>query len=385
MNGPDVWENSARELSGRDLYGSLSLVTQLAERVRAFMRKERYDALLVSTRANFSWLTGGRDHHIVNASEYGVARLVMMEDRITCVTTSMEERRIAEEELATLGIEVVAPAWTEGMEKTLSEWLRGKRVASDGFEPYARHVGEELSQLRRSLTDQQREQYRHVCLTAAQAIETVARQLRPGLTEHEIAAMLASRVMAAGCAPVVTLVATDERIFRYRHPIPTDKPLERYAMLVLCAERFGLVANVTRFVHFGSLSEELLENRAKCAFIDVRMNAETRPGRTVADVFAVAVEAYRQVGYADDWKLLHQGGPTGYASREYLATADSRDVIKVHQAFAWNPSIRGVKSEDTILVGEKDNEFLTQTGTWPCQTVEYHGQIYERPDILILE
>ena len=157
--------------------------------------------------------------------------------------------------------------------------------------------------------------------------------------------MLASWVMAAGCAQVVTLVATDERIFHYRHPIPTDESLARYAMLVLGAERFGMVA----------------------------------------DVFAVAVEAYRQVGYADDWKLLHQDGPTGYASREYLATADSRDVIEVHQAFAWNPSIRGVKSEDTILVGEKDNEFLTHTGTWPCQTIEYHVRNYARPDILVLE
>ena len=368
-----------------DRYGDRGLTEQLLTRVRSWMRDDRYDALVLSTRANFSWMTGGRDHHIVNASEYGVARLVIMEDRLTCVTTSMEERRIAEEEVATLGIEVVAPAWTEGAEKTLSEWLRGKRVASDGFEPYAQHVGAELSQLRRSLTDQQREQYRHVCLTAAQAIQTVARQLRPGLTEHEIAAMLASRVMAAGCAPVVTLVATDERIFRYRHPIPTGKPLERYAMLVLCAERFGLVASVTRFVHFGPLSEELLENRVKCAYIDVRMNAETRPGRSVADVFEVAVEAYRQVGYADDWKLLHQGGPTGYASREYLATAATHDAIKVHQAFAWNPSIRGVKSEDTILVGDQENEFLTHTGAWPCQTVEYNGRIYERPDILVLE
>ena len=26
-------------------------------------------------------LTGGRDHHTVNASEYGVAQLVMMKDR----------------------------------------------------------------------------------------------------------------------------------------------------------------------------------------------------------------------------------------------------------------------------------------------------------------
>jgi hypothetical protein len=34
-------------------------------------------------------------------------------------------------------------------------------------------------------------------------------------------------------------------------------------------------------------------------------------------------------------------------------------------AFAWNPTIQGAKSEDTVLVTENGFEVLTATGEWP--------------------
>ena len=58
-------------------------------------------------------------------------------------------------------------------------------------------------------------------------------------------------------AVVVNLIATDERIFNFRHPLPTHKRLERYAMLVLCGRQRGLVCSITRLVHFGRLPDDL--------------------------------------------------------------------------------------------------------------------------------
>ncbi|CCQ98122.1 hypothetical protein CULT_80015 [[Clostridium] ultunense Esp] len=80
---------------------------------------------------------------------------------------------------------------------------------------------------------------------------------------------------------------------------------------------------------------------------------------------------------------MHQGGATGYASREYFATPASEEVVHLHQAFAWNPAILGLKSEDTILVGEKENEVLTHTGSWVYLEMEQDGKRYLRPDILV--
>ncbi len=78
----------------------------------------------------------------------------------------------------------------------------------------------------------------------------------------------------------------------------------------------------------------------------------------------------------------HQGGPAGYEPREYLAVPGSDELISTGQAYAWNPSIRGTKSEDTILVGEIENEIITQIPDWPMIPIEYDGQNIKRPAIL---
>jgi hypothetical protein len=57
-------------------------------------------------------------------------------------------------------------------------------------------------------------------------------------------------------------------------------------------------------------------------------------------------------GSADEWRRHHQGGPTGYEPRDYLATAGSTAFVEERQAFAWNPSVPQLKCEDT-------------TGRWP--------------------
>jgi hypothetical protein len=50
--------------------------------------------------------------------------------------------------------------------------------------------------------------------------------------------------------------------------------------------------------------------------------------------------------------------------------------------YAWNPSITGTKSEDTILVGPGSNEVLTSIPDWPMLIVEAKGQNIPRPAIL---
>jgi len=63
----------------------------------------------------------------------------------------------------------------------------------------------------------------------------------------------------------------------------------------------------------------------------------------------------REQGFADEWKLHHQGGPAGYEPREFVATPITDNVISAGQVFAWNPSITGgVKSEDTVFDRQKE-------------------------------
>ncbi len=180
----------------------------------------------------------------------------------------------------------------------------------------------------------------------------------------------------------MNLIATDQRIYNYRHPLPTGKELERYAMLVLCARRWGLVASVTRLVHFGPLPDELRRKAEALAQIDATFLAASRPGKSLGEVFQEGMAAYAAAGYPDEWQLHHQGGPAAYEPREYVATPGSTDLVLAGQAYAWNPSITGTKSEDTVLISEAGYEVITEIEGWPMLEVEVDGQVHSRPAIL---
>jgi Xaa-Pro dipeptidase len=353
------------------------------EKVTDFIKEKEIDGLLFRKRNNFSWLTGGSVNHIVNTTENGVADLVIFEDSKYCITSKMEYARIQDEELDGLGYEYIILEWYEDQDAAIRKLCEGKVMAADipfdGFN----NCSAELASLRFVLNQEEIDRYRWLSKKAAKAVEATCREIEPGWTEYEITAHLAAKVTKEGINPQLILVSTDDRVFKYRHPIPTKKKLEKYAMIVICAEKYGLVSNVTRFVHFGELPAELSENKEKLVQIEVAMIAATRPDVAIKEVIRTGLEKYQEVGHPEDWRLLHQGGPTGYASREFLATPDSSGVVQKNQAFAWNPAIKGVKAEDTILVGEHENEILTFTGEWVYTEVFYAGHKYLRSDILI--
>jgi antitoxin VapB len=136
----------------------------------------------------------------------------------------------------------------------------------------------------------------------------------------------------------VVLVAADERIASYRHPIPRGATIERRAMLVVCAESSGLYVSLTRFVELEEPDEEIRRRQEACGEILRRMREEvTRPGRTLADAFADCKTFYAEAGFPEEWRLHHQGGMAGYAAREIVASEETVQEIYTGQAFAWNP------------------------------------------------
>lgn len=204
------------------------------------------------------------------------------------------------------------------------------------------------------------------------------------MTEHQIAALLSERLMDRGVIPNLILVAADERISKYRHPIPTDKTLEKYAMLVTCARKWGLILSMTRIVHFGSISSELRRKHDAVARVDAELIAATRPNASVDSIFRKAIEAYKDAGFENEWHFHHQGGPTGYAGRDYRAKPGVLDKVEINQAFAWNPSIAGTKSEDTIIALADKTEIISAHGDWPMKKIKIADEIIERPDIMEL-
>jgi len=137
-------------------------------------------------------------------------------------------------------------------------------------------------------------------------------------------------------------------------------------MLVVCAQRHGLIVAMTRLVQFGRVPAALARKHAAVCAVDEALIVATRTGAAWRDVLAAGVRAYRDLGFADEWKLHHQGGPMGYEPRDFCVTPTTRGVVPANQMVGWNPSITGTKSEDTILArAGRAAEILTATSDWP--------------------
>ena len=152
-------------------------------------------------------------------------------------------------------------------------------------------------------------------------------------------------------------------------------------MVILCRRKRGLVCSLTRCVHFGRPPEALRRKMEAVATIVTVFISITRPGKTLGSVFADAQVACAQAGFPDDWKTHHQAGSSGYEPREFVAVPDLAEDIVASQAFAWNPSIQGAKSENTILVGPDNNEILTSIAGWLTIPIVVNGREYLRPTI----
>jgi antitoxin VapB len=243
-------------------------------------------------------------------------------------------------------------------------------------------LSNEISLLRTYLSPQEQERFRELGQLCAQAMDETMHRIKPGQTEYEIAGLLSEDAEKRGLQAIVNLIASDERIYQFRHPLPTGKKLDRYAMAVLCGRKAGLVCSITRLVHFGLIPAELKQKIEAVAKVDATFIHATRPGRAVNEVFKDALNVYKETGFAGEWQLHHQGGPAGYEPREFIATPASKQVVKVGQTYAWNPSITGCKSEDTILIGSSANEILSEIKGWPMLKVIVEGKEYARPVVL---
>jgi Xaa-Pro aminopeptidase len=172
-------------------------------------------------------------------------------------------------------------------------------------------------------------------------------------------------------------------------------------LLSVTAERGGLHASATRTVAFED-APAWLENRHETATrveataIDAtvraastRAGASAGGGGTAGDVFEAVVDAYDALGAAGEWRNHHQGGAAGYAGREWIASPGSDQPVESPMAYAYNPTVSGAKSEDTVLVTDDGAEVLTRTGEWPTRSAASRlpdsDFAVDRPAVLALD
>jgi Metallopeptidase family M24 len=321
-------------------------------RVRAILDERNVETVLLVSQPAVSWyLDGARTH--VGIAAPPIVQIEAGGARDIVYVTSNESARLGLEELPA-DVEVRVRPWFADVETAA--------VSESGLET-------ELRAARQQFLPAETARYRVLCGLAAEVLTDVLADARPDDSELEVAARIAARIIHEGADPIVLLVAGDERI-AFRHPLPTHGLLGRRAMVVLCARKWGLIANVTRWVRFSA--EDPTDGRlnSNISRVEADFFEATVEGARLSDVLTAAADSYPRHGFAtDEWRNHHQGGPAGYAGRDPRVSPGVRDEIVQGQPFAWNPSAFGAKIEDTVLLTAAGIEPISVDPRWPTETV----------------
>jgi antitoxin VapB len=353
------------------------------ERLVELLRSQRLAGVLIRRNENVAWLTGGAvELRVLTPCETGVAALlVTAAGRRYYFTTENEAPRLHDEEFGSLDFEPVLFPWWADDTNAAAAKLAGGPLGSDT--PGAGLTPVNLAPLRAALGDAEIARYRWLGAETAAATVEALKAVEPGLSEYDLEAITAAALLRRGILPSVYLFAVDDRILKYKHAVARGARLQQYAMLNLCSRKWGLAISITRFVHFGALPAELGARFAAAAQVNAALFNATRVGATSAELFGVAQAAYAAQGFPGEERFHHQGGPTGYGEREWVATPAGTEVVVNKQAFAWNPSIRGGKVEDTVLLRDGVIENLTATPELPEIEASVEGSKYVAAGVLV--
>ncbi|PTL85735.1 Xaa-Pro peptidase family protein [Vitiosangium sp. GDMCC 1.1324] len=355
------------------------LETKLA-RVRAILEKHALGAVRLRGTDWFAWATCGGSNTVLLAAETGVAEVLVSRDGAWVLTDAIEAERLEKEEVP-VGLPIWSGPWAERARREgfVAERSGAGPVASDRPEGREVPLPAELMAVRSSLMPEELVRYRALGRDAAEAMTEVLGAARPEWTGWQLAGAGAEALWARGIHPALVLVGEARRLPVYRHPTASAERLGERAMLVFCARRHGLYANLTRFVSFRAPTGEERRLLADVARVEAAAFQASRPGETLGVVYAAIVRSYAERGHPGAEAFHHQGGSCGYLARDVVAGPGSKVVLQPGNAVAWNPSLPGMKIEDTAVLTDDGIELLTVDPRWP--TFEVDG--YARPDIQV--
>ena len=378
--------NTGLVVNGTELVSEAAWNAELDSKqaqISEWLKAQGLAAVLLRRNENVAWVTGGAvSLTVCTAAETGTAALLITAAGMRYYfTTDNEAARAKDEEFGKTDFEPVIFPWFADDSNDAAIKLAGGPLASDTPVDGARLVN--LAALRASLSDTEIARYEWLCQESAAATVEALHEVEPGMSEYDMQAVTEANLLRRGIMPSVALYGVDERIYNYKHAVPRGARLKNYAMLNLCSRRWGLVCSITRFIYFGQAPAELLTRFEAAAAVHAALLDASRPGVSGAQLYAVAKEAYKVQGFEGDETFHHQGGAAGYGEREWVATPNGKETVVNRQGFAWNPSIRGGKAEDTVVLVDGKIRNLTATPTLPAINVTVNGTVYTSAGLLV--
>lgn len=331
-------------------------------------------ALVLSSVGAVAWATGGVSIPIDRAAAFDPVWVVARGGSTTLVVNSVEVERLSREyDLGDLGFDFVAAPWYEPRgHADAVERLVGAPLSdclTDSVEGI--DVSEDLVRARLDLGTAEVTVVSELGRRATAAVEAAARAWRPGVsTDLDVAAHLQAGLESSGADAVCLIVGGDDRVRSFRHPLAVGQVVEELLMVVVVARFQGLHVALTRLA--ATRTDPAVEaGLAKCDEVAASVGSALRVGATWGDAYTALGDGYRRAGSPEAWREHYQGGPIGYAQREFeLAPGSSSSPwwttpVGESTAVAFNPSLAGgAKIEDTYLVVDGAPLRLTE-GEWP--------------------
>jgi Xaa-Pro aminopeptidase len=349
-------------------------------RVRALLAQKGLGAVRLRGVDWFAWATCGGSNVVLLTTDTGVAEVLITRTGAWVLTDAIEAARLEEEEVPK-GLPIWSAPWADKArrEAFVDTQREGAPVASDRPTGSEVPLPTELVQSRWALLPQELERYRALGRESAEAMTEVLQAARPEWTGWQLAGAGAEALWARGIHPALTLVGEERRLPVHRHATASHEKLGARAMLVFCARRHGLFANLTRFVYFREPTAAERKLATDVAHVEAAAFRASRPGASLGKVYTALVEAYAAQGHPGAEAFHHQGGSCGYLSRDLVALPGMEAVLQPGNAMAWNPSLPGAKIEDTVVTTDGGLEILTADPRWPTFPVDGRA----RPDLLV--
>jgi Xaa-Pro aminopeptidase len=331
-------------------------------RVRGWLDASGLGAALFSSQPGVAWVTGGLEDRVVRNEEPALVWALVTPSDTWLITTNIEQPRIgAEEDVAGFSVHVIPWHSPRGLAGAVDDLAGGVKV------------GEAPASLRMPLLNEEAERMAVLGADTAHALEGAMRSWQPVERECDLAARIAAALEERLIFPSVLLVGGAARRRAFRHPVPSLAVCGRDVLAVVVGVRGGLNVACSRTASAGAPDPELAARHHAACAVEAALIAATRPGVTWEDAFIAGQDAYREAGFEGEWREHVQGGPIGYLSREFdvvPGTEGAAGTITAGTAFAWNPTVRGAKSEDTFIADGSGIPFpITNTADWPATAV----------------